>query len=295
MTPPMPNAFSVDVEDGISIAMRDRFGTEVPQTNRVVAQTQEILALLATGNTKATFFILGAVAESFPELVREIDRDGHEIGVHGYNHIVFSQMKPDQARNEVLRAKRLLEDISGKAVVGHRAPCFSISEPTAWALDVLLEAGFDYDSSIMPCPGIGYGWPGQPLEIGRINTPKGQSIVEVPLTVTSVLGKKIPALGGSYFRLLPYKICKRILENVEKERPAIVYLHPYELDYARYPDYYFEQLKKSSLLTQIRMRSFWIRRRSLAERYSRLLAEHSFCPIRDLVSSWEASATVDAD
>jgi hypothetical protein len=188
-----------------------------------------------------------------------------------------------------------LEDITGNAVVGHRAPCFSISEPTAWALDVLLEAGFEYDSSIMPCPGIGYGWPGRSLEIGRIDTPKGQSIIEVPLTVTSVLGKKIPALGGSYFRLLPYKICKRILKNVEKERPAIVYLHPYELDYERYPDYYFEQLKKSSLLTQIRMRSFWIRRKSLVERYSKLLAEHSFCPIRDLVSSWKASATVDAD
>ena len=282
------------IRDSISIAMRDRFGTSVPQTDRVVAQTQEILELLAASSTKATFFILGAVAESFPELVREIDRDGHEIGVHGYNHIVFSEMTPDQARNEVLRAKRLLEDITGKAVVGHRAPCFSISEPTAWALDVLLEAGFEYDSSIMPCPGIGYGWPGQPLDIGRINTPQGQSIIEVPLTVTSVLGKKVPALGGSYFRLLPYWICRRMLRDIERERPAIVYLHPYELDSERYPDYYFDQLNSSSLSTQIRMRSFWIRRKSLAKRYSRLLAEHSFCPIRELVSSWEASATSDA-
>ena len=289
----MPNAFSVDVEDGISIAMRDRFGTRIPQTNRVVVQTQEILEFLAASNTKATFFILGEVAESFPELIREIDRDGHEIGVHGYNHIVFSQMTPDQARNEVLRAKSLLEDVAGKEVVGHRAPCFSISEPTAWALDVLLEAGFSYDSSIMPCAGIGYGWPGQPLEIGRINTPKGQSIIEVPMTVASVFGKRVPALGGSYFRLLPYWICRRILKSIEKVRPAIVYLHPYELDSDRYPDYYFEEMKRSSLLTQIRMRSFWIRRGSLAERYSRLLAEHDFCPIRDLVSGWEESSTAD--
>lgn len=288
----MPNAFSIDVEDGISIAMRDRFGTSVPQTNRVVIQTQEILDILAAGNTKATFFILGAVAESFPELVRQIDRDGHEIGVHGYNHIVFSQMNPAQAKNEVMRAKHLLEDISGKPVAGHRAPCFSISEPTAWALDVLLEAGFDYDSSIMPCPGIGYGWPGQSLEIGRISTPAGQSIVEVPMTVASVLGKKVPALGGSYFRLLPYWVCGRILKGIEKKRPAIVYLHPYELDAERYPDYYFDHLNRSGLLSQIRMRSFWIRRKSLAKRYARLLAEHSFCPIRDLVSSWRADAAV---
>jgi hypothetical protein len=141
----------------------------------------------------------------------------------------------------------------------------------------------------MPCPGVGYGWPDQSLEIGGINTPKGRSIIEVPLTVTSVLGKKIPALGGSYFRLLPYWVCRKILKSVEKERPAIVYLHPYELDSERYPDYYFEQLKKSSLLTQIRMRSNWARRKSLEERYARLLAEHSFCPIRELVSTWEAS------
>ena len=289
----MPNAFSIDVEDGISIAMRDQFGTKVPQTNRVVVQTQKILELLAASNTKATFFVLGAVAETFPELVREINRDGHEIGVHGYNHIVFSQMKPGQARMEVIRAKQLLEEITGNAVIGHRAPCFSVTESTAWALDVLLEAGFHYDSSIMPCSGIGYGWPGQSLDIGRINTPQGRSIIEVPLTVATVFGRKFPALGGSYFRLLPYGICRRVLEKVEKVRPAIVYLHPYELDSERYPDYYFEQMKKSSLLTQIRMRSFWIRRGSLAERYSRLLAEHDFCPIRDLVSGWEASATVD--
>jgi polysaccharide deacetylase family protein (PEP-CTERM system associated) len=291
----MPNAFSIDVEDGISIAMRDQFGTRVPQTNRVVVQTQKILELLAASSTKATFFILGAVAESFPELVREIARDGHEIGVHGYSHVVFSQMNPDQARNEVMSAKQLLEEITGNAVIGHRAPCFSVSESTAWALDVLLEAGYHYDSSIMPCSGIGYGWPGQSLEIGRINTPKGQSIIEVPLTVATVLGKKIPALGGSYSRLLPYRYSKGILENIEKVRPAIVYLHPYELDCERYPDYYFEQLKKSSLLTQIRMRSFWIRRGSLADRYARLLAEHSFCPIRELVSNWEATSTTNID
>ena len=289
----MPNAFSVDVEDGISIAMRDRFDTKVTQTNRVVSQTQKILDLLDATSTKATFFVLGDVAESFPELVREIDRNGHEIGVHGYSHIVFSRMNPNQARNEVRRAKLLLEDTTGSAVVGHRAPCFSISEQTAWALDVLLEAGFEYDSSIMPCSGIGYGWPGHPLDIGRINTPEGESIVEVPLTVASVAGKKMPALGGSYFRLLPYWICKKILTRIEKERPAIVYLHPYELDSERYPEYYFEKMKKSSLLTQIRMRSFWIRRGSLAERYSRLLAEHSFCPIRDLISDWEASAAAN--
>ena len=291
----MPNAFSIDVEDGVSIAMRDRFGTKVPQTTRVVAQTRRILDLLADSDTRATFFVLGEVAETFPDLVREIDSGGHEIAVHGYHHIVFSKMEPDQARDEVLRAKHLLEDLTGKPIIGHRAPCFSISEPTAWALDVLLEAGFAYDSSIMPCSGVGYGWPGQTLAISKIDTPKGRSITEVPLTVASILGKKVPALGGSYFRLLPYWMCNRILKSTEKVRPAVVYLHPYELDSERYPDYYFKQLRNSSFSTQLRMRSFWLRRKSLESRYARLLDEHSFCPIRDLISTWEAGAASHAN
>ena len=287
----MRNAFSIDVEDGVSIAMRDRFKRTVPQTERVLVNTREILELLEQNQTRATFFILGQVAEAFPQLVREIDQGGHEIGVHGYDHILFSNLGPRKAHEEVRRAKILLEDIIGAAVIGHRAPCFSINRSTAWALDVLLEAGFQYDSSIMPCAGVGYGWPGHSLEIGVVNTPKGASIVEVPLTVTSVLGKKIPALGGSYFRLMPYFVCKQILRRVEKIRPAIVYLHPYELDTERYPDYYIEELNDSKFLTKIRMRSFWIRRESLAKRYAKLLADHDFVPIRELISDASISLT----
>lgn len=281
----MFNAFSVDVEDGVSIAMRDRFGVAIPQTDRVLRNTRKILEVLDQNDTRATFFVLGQVAEVFPDLVREIAKGGHEIGVHGYDHIVFSRMTPTQAFEEVDRAKKILEDISGSPVIGHRAPCFSIERSTAWALDVLLEAGFKYDSSIMPCAGVGYGWPGQSLDIGEITTPNGVSIMEVPLTVTSLFGRRIPALGGSYFRLLPYFLSKQVLRRVERNRPAIVYLHPYELDPERYPDIYFEQLNASPLRTQIRMRSFWIRRRSLASRYARLLSEYKFVPIRDLLSS----------
>jgi polysaccharide deacetylase family protein (PEP-CTERM system associated) len=280
----MINAFSIDVEDGVSIAMRDRFGVAMRQTERVLINTRRILELLGQSDTKATFFILGQVAEVFPQLVREIAAGGHEIGVHGYDHLLFSQMTPAQAFDEVSRAKEILEDVAGTKVIGHRAPCFSINPSTAWGLDVLYEAGFEYDSSIMPCSGVGYGWPGHSLDIGPVGTPEGASMIEVPLTVTSVLGRNVPALGGSYFRLLPYATCRRILRRVQSVRPAIVYLHPYELDTDVYPDYYFEKLKAAPLLTQARMRSFWLRRRSLASRYERLLKEHNFAPIRDLIS-----------
>lgn len=284
----MFNAFSIDVEDGISIAMRDRFSKQIPQTRRVLENTRQILDLLGRQDTRATFFILGQVAEVFPELVRDIHSAGHEIGVHGYNHLVFHRLTPTTAREELYRAKSLLEDLTGVGIAGHRAPCFSIDHSTAWALDVLLELGFTYDSSIMPCAGVGYGWPGQPTEIGLITTPSGKHILEVPLSVTSILGRQIPALGGSYFRLLPYRITRRLFEKIQAERPAIVYLHPYELDSERYPEYYFNELRKSSLAIQIRMRSFWLRRNSLYSRYARLLSEFHFVPIRELMDKRNA-------
>lgn len=281
--PPRPlNAFTIDVEDGISIAMRDRFGRHIAQTERVVTLTRKLLDLLARHDTSATFFILGQVAAVFPGLVREIHAAGHEIGVHGYDHHVLHQLNPGTAREEVYRVKSLLEDLTGVKIRGHRAPCFSVDSSTAWVFDLLLDMGFEYDSSIMPCQGVGYGWPGQPLDIGPLTTPGGQRILEVPLTVANLFGRLVPALGGSYFRLFPYWVSSRIFRTIEIQRPVIVYLHPYELDPERYPDFYFRELAKSPLKTQLRMRSFWLRRASLAGRYERLLADFRFVPITSL-------------
>lgn len=279
----MLNAFSVDVEDGISIAMRDRFNKQIPQTRRVLQNTRQILNLLASQDTRATFFILGQVAEVFPELVRDIHSAGHEIGVHGHNHLVFHLMTLSTAREELYRAKSTLEDLIGEGVAGHRAPCFSIDQSTAWVLDVLLDLGFTYDSSIMPCMGIGYGWPRQSVDIAPITTPGGKQIIEVPLSVTKILGRQIPVMGGSYFRLLPYPISRRFFERIQTDRPVIMYLHPYELDSEPYPEFYFDELRKASVVTQIRMRSFWLRRKSLYSRYDRLLREFRFVPIREVI------------
>ena len=277
------NGFSVDVEDGISIAMRDRFGKPIRQTRRVLSSTRKILELLSRHDTRATFFILGQVGEAYPELVREIQAAGHEIGVHGHDHHVFHKLSYEQAREELVRAKSVLEDLTGERIRGHRAPCFSIDESTSWVLDLLLELGFEYDSSIMPCRGVGYGWPGLPLDIGPIDTPSGNNIMQVPLSVTRIAGRQVPALGGSYFRLLPMVVSRHIFQRVQSQRPVIMYLHPYELDPEPYPDFYRRELAAAPLKTRIRMRSFWLRRKSLMQRYEHLLAAFRFGPIGDLI------------
>ena len=263
--------------------MRDRFGKRIPQTDRVVGNTRRILELLARHDAKATFFILGQVGEAFPDLVVDIHRGGHEIGVHGHDHHVFDRLSRDEAREELLRAKSVLEDLTGERMRGHRAPAFSINKSTAWALDLLVELGFEYDSSIMPCQGVGYGWPGHSLDIGPVTTPAGQQIVEVPLSVASLGGRLVPALGGSYFRLLPARVSRAFFRRIQNQRPVIMYLHPYEIDPERYPDFYLQELNKAPLKTRLRMRSFWLRRRSLLARYDRLLSEFRFGRVADLL------------
>ena len=277
------NVFSVDVEDGISIAMRDRFDKHIPQTRRVVDQTERLLDLLAKHGVHGTFFVLGQVAEAFPDLVRNIQASGHELAVHGYDHHVFHKLDPKRAREELYRAKSVLEDLTGVSMRGHRAPAFSINESTAWVLDLLLDLGFDYDSSIMPCQGIGYGWPGQPLDIGPIEAPSGRKIMEVPLSVISIAGRLVPALGGSYFRLLPYDLSRNIFKRIQIARPVIMYLHPYEIDPERYPQFYLQELAKAPLKTRLRMRSFWWRRGSLHARYDRVLSEFRFGRMADIL------------
>lgn len=276
------NGFSVDVEDGISLAMRDRFNRNIPQTNRVVTLTQNLLELMSHHDVRGTFFILGQVAERFPSLVRTIHEGGHEIGVHGYDHHVFHKLNRGQARQELVRAKSLLEDLTGQKIRGHRAPAFSVDSSTAWVLDLLLELGFDYDSSVMPCRGVGYGWPEQKTDIGKISAPSGREIIEVPMSVISIAGRRVPALGGSYFRLLPFVVARGLFRYIQSNRPVIMYLHPYEVDADKYPDYYFEALSGAPLRTRLRMRSFWLRRKSLLGRYDRLLKDFRFGPIVEL-------------
>ena len=277
------SAFTVDVEDGVSLAMVHDFGVESPQTGRVVTHTRTILKLLEEHDIRGTFFILGKVAEDFPGLVREIAEGGHELGVHGYHHYQFFRMSREMAFEEISSAKKLIEDVSGQEAPGHRAPAFSITPETEWGLDVIAEAGFTYDSSIMPIKGRRYGWPGFTKEIGRITTPSGAELIEAPLSVTSILGREVPAGGGGYLRLFPYSFTRRAFARITKTRPMILYMHPYELDTERYPDYYFEQLAKAGFLKRNKMKSMWWNRKTVYPKLESLLGAFEFSTLRELI------------
>jgi len=279
------SSFTVDVEDGISLAMRDTFSVKSEQTNRVVSLTKRILNLLSDYNTKGTFFVLGQVAEKYPGLVKQIADEGHELGVHGYNHLQFFRMTPKQAFEELQRAKNLVEDLSGCEVAGHRAPAFSITPETKWALDVIAEVGFTYDSSIMPSNGYRYGWPGFKKDIHSVVTPSGNNLVEVPLSTMNILGRDIPVCGGGYLRLFPFRYTKMAFNKIQKKRPVILYLHPYELDTEKYPDYYFEQLNRADYITRFKMESMWINRKSVYGKLTNLLENNQFEKMINLVTT----------
>ncbi len=245
-------AFTVDVEDGINISMRDFFGVEMNPTDRVVKNTHAILEMLDSLGGKGTFFVLGQIGEHFPDLVKEIHNNGHEIGVHGYNHLEFTKMDEKQALNELVSAKHLLEDLIGDQITGHRAPAFSINEKTSWALDVVVQAGFTYDSSIIPIKSSRYGWPGQSKNIGFIETLSGDKLIEAPVTVNSLLGFEKPVAGGRYLQFLPKFYLRQSMIQTIKDKPVITYLHPYDIDDVRYPDYYFDELEKYGFLRKLK-------------------------------------------
>lgn len=278
-------AFTVDVEDGISLAMIHDFGVDSSQTDRVVTLTNQILELLEEFDTQGTFFVLGKVAEEFPELIKDIAYSGHELGVHGYHHFPFTMMTKKQAFEEISSAKKLIEDISGQEVLGHRAPAFSITPDTKWGLDIIAEAGFRYDSSIMPKRMGRYGWPGFNKKIDKITTPSGKDIIEVPLTTYSVFGMEIPVCGGGYLRLFPYSVTKKAFEMIGADRPVILYLHPYELDTRKYPDYYFEALSKSGFWKRYRMKSMWWNRKTVYKKLISLLDNYNFETVKNIIST----------
>jgi polysaccharide deacetylase family protein (PEP-CTERM system associated) len=226
----MIHALTIDVEDYHNLIARDWLGREGSPTRAVVDNTQRLLKTFADHSAKGTFFVLGEVAESYPELIREIAAAGHELGVHGYYHRQIFNLTRESFRREIADAKAIIEDISGVAVSGHRAPAFSIMPQTQWALEVLAEEGFIYDSSIFPIAGRRYGWPGFRSDIHELSLPKGGSIIEAPLSTVMLLGRRFPACGGGYIRHFPGAVSCWAMRRVQRDRPAIVYLHPYEIE-----------------------------------------------------------------
>jgi polysaccharide deacetylase family protein (PEP-CTERM system associated) len=228
----LTNALSIDVEDYFQVSA---FAPYVARSDwqdrvcRVEANIDRILKLLADRNIQATFFTLGWIAERFPQMVRRIVDNGHELASHGYGHQRASEQGEESFSADVRLAKFLLEDIGGVEVRGYRAPSFSIGDANAWAFDCLMQAGYRYSSSIYPVRHDHYGSPAAP----RFAHTVGGGLLEVPLTTVRLLGKNWPASGGGFFRLLPYAVSKSLLRHVNRVdgQPGVFYFHPWEIDY----------------------------------------------------------------
>jgi len=229
-----PNAVTCDVEDYFQVeSLRSVVSRESWQTmpSRLERNTERVLDLFDQAGVRGTFFVLGWCAERRPGLVRRIAEAGHEIASHGFAHRMITEQSPEEFRADVRRAKALLEDLGGQAVVGYRAPTFSITERTLWAVDILAEEGYGYDSSIFPIRHDRYGIPSAPRHIHVRHGRNGATLVEFPPTTLRILGWNFPVAGGGYLRLLPVRLVHRALLAVNREGlPAIVYFHPWELD-----------------------------------------------------------------
>ncbi len=201
------------------------------QPRRLQPPVERILEILATSGASATFFVLGWVANDQPELIRRIAAGGHEIASHGMDHAMLERLSPADFARQLRDSRRLLEDITGQAVIGYRAPTFSLTHRTAWALDVLAESGFEYDSSVYPIRHDRYGVPDAPTQPHRASGPGGGTILELPPLTFRALGSNWPIGGGGYLRLLPVKLPAMGLDAAAaKGLPGMIYLHPWELD-----------------------------------------------------------------
>jgi polysaccharide deacetylase family protein (PEP-CTERM system associated) len=234
----MINALTIDVEDYFQVSAFEsviNFDDWARFESRVEQNTLRLLDILDAHDTKATFFTLAWIAERYPRLLREIAARGHEVGSHGYAHRRVYTQTPSQFQQETRLSKRILEDIVGQPILGYRAASYSITSHSLWALDVLQEAGFVYDSSIFPIRHDLYGIPGYQRFCHVHLTDSGQSLVEFPISTVRIVNANLPVGGGGYFRLFPYCFTRwgiRHLNSIEGQ-PAVVYLHPWEIDPAQ--------------------------------------------------------------
>lgn len=247
--------------------------------SRVENNTRRIADILAAHDMKATFFVLGWVAERHPELIRSLSLEGHEIASHGYSHELVTTQTPESFRADIRKAKQILENAIGKPILGYRAPSFSITNETRWALEILVEEGYVYDSSVFPIVHDRYGMPGAEPHCHRLATKAG-FLWEVPPSTIEVFGLRWPVAGGGYFRLIPYIILRRFLKRIERARqPLVMYLHPWELDPA-------QPRMEGSLLSRFR---HYNNLHKTEPRLVSLLSEFRFGPIQRLIEGMEHS------
>lgn len=222
------NALSIDFEDWYQGIFQIGYSDWGRYENRLGKSLSMVMDLLEKHRIRATFFVLGYIADRFPGLVEMIAEKGHEVASHGYYHRPIFEQTPEEFRQDLLRSKKAIESIAGVRTKGYRAPFFSIREDTLWALDIIKELGFEYDSSIFPTKNFLYGIPDAPQTIYSI---KGNGLIEFPLSVVKKGGMTIPVCGGFYMRALPYQVIKWGISYFNRTKgPAVVYLHPWELD-----------------------------------------------------------------
>lgn len=267
----MLNAITIDFEDWYQ-------GLEIPSDgwhrfeDRMARGGRRILELLAAAKTRGTFFVLGAVAERHPDLVKEIAGAGHEIASHGHSHTLVYRQSPAAFREELRRSIGMLQEITQTPVVGYRAPFFSITKESLWALDVLAEEGIRYDSSVYPTRNPRYGIPDAPRLPHVIET-NGGPIQELPISTLEVRGQRIPVGGGAYFRIWPYALTRKAFQALNRQsQAALFYLHPWEVD----PDHPRIDVPKRIALTH------YINLRATESRLERLLRDFAFAPVREV-------------
>ena len=261
------NAFTIDVEDYFQVSA---FAPHIPRSEwpirecRIERNVDCILSMLDEHETKATFFTLGWIAERYPEIVRSIVRNGHELASHGYGHERATEQTPESFFADINVAKLILEDISGTEVKGYRAPSFSIGERNLWAFECLERAGYRYSSSIYPIRHDHYGMPNAPRHAHAIGR-----LIEIPATTLRFLNRNWPASGGGYFRLMPYGLSHWMIDRINRidQLPAVFYFHPWELDVA--------QPRIPGISTKTRFRHY-VNIHRMESRLHRLLADFAW-------------------
>ena len=271
-------AFTIDVEDWYQSCV----DYEAPITERVVRNVHRILDILEEFGVKATFFVQGRVAETFPKLVHDLVQDGHEVQSHGHTHRPLSGMNRIELREELERARQTVEDAAGVPVTAFRAQDFSIGAGNLWALEVLAEVGFTVDSSIFPIRTPRYGIARWPLGPHEVALPAGGRILEVPVAVWQTGPWRIPVAGGGYFRFAPAGLLTRALRSIAAVRPAVVYCHPYEFNATELEDY--RGAASAKLLF-----SQGLGRDSFVRRVRHLLTAMPFGRFDEALASWDVT------
>ncbi|MGH7515129.1 MAG: XrtA system polysaccharide deacetylase [Gemmatimonadales bacterium] len=279
----MKNVMSVDVEDWFCVYNLSRlvpYADWAKCESRVEHNTVRLLDLFRKHEVEATFFVLGWVADRFPDLVREIEREGHEIASHGFSHRLLTFMSPQEFRADLQRSLEVLAKVTSQEVHGFRAPSFSLTRKTLWAVDILKETGIRYDSSVFP---VGfhpeYGMVDADLRPHQL----APGLTELPMSVAEVFGRRIPCSGGGYFRLYPYAMTRWLMRRCnEQGRAVIFYLHPWEVD----P----EQPRVSGMSWSTRLRHY-TNLAETEERLERLLGDFTFTSARKLIAEQRCLTT----